>query len=58
MKKLKVQHLASDYNDAPTVDELLAHIGNQLDYKPLPDHNEDEGDRTAADYADAEPLAE
>jgi hypothetical protein len=51
---LTVQHLSSDYNDAPTVDELLAHIGGELDFRQLPDH--DEGDRTAADYADDEPF--
>jgi hypothetical protein len=50
---LKVQHLASDYpNDTPSVDDLLAHLGKQTGFSL--DNNEEEGDRTAVDYADAE----
>jgi hypothetical protein len=54
-RKLSVKHLPSDYpTDAPSVDELLAHLGKQTGFR-LED-NEDEGDRTAADFADAEPI--
>jgi hypothetical protein len=53
---LTVQHLPSDYpTDAPSVDELLIHLGKQTGFNL--ETTEDEGDRTAADYADAEPLA-
>jgi hypothetical protein len=49
---LKVQHLPSDYQDAPSVDELLAHIGKQTGITPelLQDVADDEGDSSNADY--------
>lgn len=53
-RKLHVQHLPSDYpTDAPSVDELLNHLSKQTGFSL--EANEEEGDRTAADYADAEP---
>jgi hypothetical protein len=53
-RKLQVQHLASDYpNDTPSVDDLLAHLVKQTGFRL---EGEAEGDRTAADYADAEPV--
>ena len=51
---LEVKHLPSDYpTDAPSVDELLTHLGKQTGFS-LEDEVND-GDRIAADYADAEP---
>jgi hypothetical protein len=51
---LTVKHLPSDYpNDTPSVDDLLAHLGKQTGFSL---EGEAEGDRTAADYADAEPV--
>jgi hypothetical protein len=52
-RKSEVQHLPSDYNDAPTVDELINHLGKQTGFRL---EAEEEGDRTAADYADDEPI--
>ena len=55
VRKLQVQHLTSDYpTDAPSVDDLLAHLGKQTGFSL--EHDEEEGDRTAQDYADAEPV--
>lgn len=55
--KLNVTHLPSDYpTDAPSVDDLLTHLGKQTGFR-LEDDEQD-GDRTAADYADAEPTNE
>jgi hypothetical protein len=52
---LAVLHLVSDYpTDAPSVDDLLAHLGRQTGFSL--DANDDEGDRIAQDYADAEPV--
>ena len=54
VRKLEVQHLPSDYpNDTPSVDDLLAHLGKQTGFSL---EGEAEGDRTAQDYADAEPV--
>jgi hypothetical protein len=39
-------------NEAPTVDQLISHLEKRTGFR-LED-TEDEGDRTAADYADAE----
>ena len=51
---LTVKHLPSDYpNDTPSVDDLLAHLGKQTGFSL---EGENEGDRTAQDYADAEPV--
>ena len=56
-------HLASDYpTDAPSVDRLLTHLSTVAlsQTKHICDcgneHKADDGDRTAADYADAEPI--
>ena len=52
-RKLEVKHLPSDYpNDTPSVDDLLAHLGKQTGFSL---EGENEGDRTAQDYADAIP---
>jgi hypothetical protein len=40
-RKSEVQHLPSDYNDAPTVDELINHFGKQTGFRP---EDEEEGD--------------
>lgn len=54
-RKLVIDHQPSDYpSDAPSVDELLAHLGKQTGVRL--EGNEDEGDRTAADFADDEPT--
>jgi hypothetical protein len=54
-----VQHQPSDFiSDAPAIDEMLAYIGKKTCFNPVTMFSqvtEDEGDRTAADYADAEP---
>jgi hypothetical protein len=55
---LEVKHLPSDYpTDAPSVDEMLAYIGKKQGFDPaaISFDIEGEGDRIAADYADAEP---
>jgi hypothetical protein len=53
-RKLEIQHLASDYpTDAPSVDDLLSHLGKQTGFSL---EGEAEGDRIAQDYADAEPV--
>jgi hypothetical protein len=47
-RKLEVQHLASDYpTDAPSVDDLLVHLGKQSGFSL--EGGEEEGDRTAQD---------
>jgi hypothetical protein len=52
---INVQYLSSDYpNDTPSVDDLLAHLGKTTGFTL--EGGEDEGDRTAQDYADAEPV--
>jgi hypothetical protein len=49
---LTVRHLPSDYpTDAPSVDDLLAHLGKQTGFSL---EGGEEGDRTAQDYADSE----
>jgi hypothetical protein len=54
VRKLQVQYLPSDYpTDAPSVDDLLTHLSKTTGFR-LED-TEDEGDRIAADYADANP---
>lgn len=58
MKKIEVKHLASDY---PKADNITSMTEAFFGFKPgtlssKPDENE--GDRTAADYADAEPVTE
>ena len=46
-RKLEVQHLASDYpTDAPSVDDLLVHLGKQSGFSL---EGGEEGDRTAQD---------
>jgi hypothetical protein len=55
MRKLSVKHLPSDYpTGAPSVDELLSHLAKQTGFS-LEDP-EEEGDHTAVDFADAEPI--
>jgi hypothetical protein len=57
---IKVQHLASDFpSDVPSIEEMLAYIGKKTGFNPatmFSQVTEDEGDRIAADYADAEPV--
>jgi hypothetical protein len=61
VRKLQVQHQPSDLpSDAPSIDEMLAYIGRKTGFNPATmfsqvTEDENEGDRTAADYADAEP---
>jgi hypothetical protein len=61
VRKLQVQHQPSDFpSDAPSIDEMLAYIGRKTGFNPATmfsqvTEDENEGDRTAADYADAEP---
>jgi hypothetical protein len=57
-RKLEVQHQPSDYpSDVPSIDEMLAYIGKKTGFNPaamFSQATEDEGDRTAADFADSE----
>jgi hypothetical protein len=61
VRKLQVQHQPSDFtSDATSIDEMLAYIGRKTGFNPATmfsqvTEDENEGDRTAADYADAEP---
>jgi hypothetical protein len=60
-RKLHVQHQSSDFpSDVSSIDEMLAYIGKKTGFNPATlfsqiTEDEDKGDRTAADYADAEP---
>ena len=59
-RKLQVQHQSSDFpSDVPSIDECW-HIGKKTGFNPATlfsqiTEDEDKGDRTVADYADAEP---
>jgi hypothetical protein len=61
-KKLEVKHLASDYPEQDNITSMTETFfgfkPGTLSSKPQETEEEYEGDRTAADFADAEPLAE
>jgi hypothetical protein len=51
-----VQHQPSGYNDTPSVDALLNHLGKQTGVQLEAEEKEIawyDGDRTSADYADS-----
>jgi hypothetical protein len=54
-RKSEVQHLPSDYNDAPTVDELINHLGKQTGFRL---EAEEEGDRSRRKRYLITPLAQ
>jgi hypothetical protein len=59
---IKVKHLASDFpSNVHSIEEMLAYIGKKTGFNSATMFSQiakDEGDRTAADYADANPLSE